>query len=238
MNVLLSLGCLLAVLFGVACILLHDVVRSRSLQRRGRSLGLSFEPISEPVTGPQLKATSCVQDGCSTAAFNVLTGRAGEFQVRVFDLRDESFESPAFTTVAAFRSQNADLPSFEIGLKGLLGRIAEALKARRAAAGKENLINQQFFIRCVGDEKRIRDFLTPPRLERLRLYVNRYRLTCNPEWVFIYRPGKKIKAKDVTQFLEETTRIAEALLTCASDLQKTASGAAGNRLSASRGAGG
>ena len=101
---------------------------------------------------------------------------------------------PVLTTVAAFRSQTANLPSFELSLKGLLGRIAEALKTRRAAAGKENLSNQ-FFIRGAADEQRIHDFLTPPRLERLRLYVNRYRLTCNPEWVFIYRPGIKIKAK-------------------------------------------
>jgi len=237
MNVLLALGCLLAVLLFVTGMLLRDVVRSRSLQRRARSLGLSFEPISEPVTGPQLKATSCLQDGCSTVAFNVLAGRVGGFQVRVFDLRDESAEAPVLTTVAAFRSQTANLPSFEIGLKGLFGRIAEALKARPATVGKENLSNQ-FFIRGAADAKQINDFLTPPRLERLRLSVNRYRLTCNPEWAFVYRPGIKIKAKELSHFLEETTKIAEALLTCASDLQKTASGAAGNRLSISRGASG
>jgi hypothetical protein len=235
MNVLLALGCLFAVLLGVACMLLRDVVRSRSLQRRGRSFGLTFEPISEPVTGPQLKATSCLQDGCSTVAFNVLAGRVGGFEVRVFDLRDESLEAPVLTTVAAFRSQNANLPSFELSLKGLFGRIAEALKTRRAAAG-ENLPNQ-FFIRGAADEQRIHNFLSPPRLERLRLYVNRYRLTCNPEWVFIYRPGTKIKAKDFSHFLEETKKIAEALLTCASDVQEASSGATGGRLSVSRGAG-
>ena len=222
-------------LLGVACMLLRDVVRSRSLQRRGRAFGLTFEPISEPVTGPQMKATSCLQDGCSTAAFNVLAGHVGGFEVRVFDLRDESLEAPVLTTVAAFRSQNANLPSFELSLKGLFGRIAEALKTWRAAAGK-NLSNQ-FFIRGAADEQRIHDFLSPPRLERLRLYVNRYRLTCNPEWVFIYRPGTKIKAKDFAHFLEETAKIAEALLTCASDMQETAAGAAGGRLSVSRGAG-
>ncbi len=235
MNVLLALGCLFAVLLGVACMLLRDVVRSRSLQRRGRAFGLTFEPISEPVTGPQMKATSCLQDGCSTVAFNVLAGHVGGFEVRVFDLRDESLEAPVLTTVAAFRSQNANLPSFELSLKGLFGRIAEALKTWRAAAGK-NLSNQ-FFIRGAADEQRIHDFLSPPRLERLRLYVNRYRLTCNPEWVFIYRPGTKIKAKDFAHFLEETAKIAEALLTCASDMQETAAGAAGGRLSVSRGAG-
>lgn len=237
MNVLLALGCLFAVLLGVAGILLRDVVRSRSLQRQGRSLGLSFEQVSEPVTGPQLKATSCLQDGCSTVAFNVLAGHVGGFQVRVFDLRDESFESPVLTTVAAFRSQTAKLPSFEVGLKGFFGRIAEALKAPRAAAGAESLSNQ-FLLRCAEDEQRIREFLTPPRLERLRLYVNRYRLTCDPEWVFIYRPGKKTKARNLSNFLEETTKIAEALLSCASESRNTASGAAGGELSISTSAGG
>ena len=111
MNVVLALGCLIAVLSCLACIFLRDVFRSRSLQRRGRALGLSFETVSEPVAGPQMKATSCLQDGFSTVAFNVLTGRAGEFQVRVFDLRDESFETPVLTTVAAFRSQTANVPS-------------------------------------------------------------------------------------------------------------------------------
>jgi hypothetical protein len=237
MNVVLALGCLIAVLLCLACIFLRDVVRSRSLQQRGRSLGLSFETVSESVTGPQMKATSCLHDGFSTVAFNVLTGRVGEFQVRVFDLRDESFETPVLTTIAAFRPQIANLPSFELSLRGLCGRIAEAIGARGMGAGKEELSNQ-FLIRCAADEKRIQDFLTPPRLERLRLYVDRYRLSCNPEWIFIYRPGIRIKAKRFSRFLEETTRIAEALLTCASDVQKTASGAAGGTLSISHGAGG
>ena len=51
MNVVLALGCLLLVLLSVAGILLRDVIRSRSLQRRGRSLGFSFEAVSEAVTG-------------------------------------------------------------------------------------------------------------------------------------------------------------------------------------------
>jgi hypothetical protein len=236
MNVFLALGCLLAVLVGVACILLRDMVRSRNFERRGRSLGLSFEAISEPVAGPRLTAASCLQDGCSNVVFNVLSGRVGGFQVRVFDLRDESFATPVLTTVAAFRSETVNLPSFELSLKGFFGRIAEALKAWRTAAGQQNLANQ-FFIRDAADEQRIQDFLTPPRLERLRLDVNRYRLTCNSEWVFVYRPGTKIKPKNLSHFLQETTKIAEALLMCASDSEKAASGAAGGRLSMSRSAG-
>jgi hypothetical protein len=236
MNVLLALGCLLAVLLCVAGILLRDVVRSRSLLGRGRSLGLSFVATSEAVTGAQPQTTACPQDGFSPVAFNVLASRAGEFQVRIFDLRDENFETPVLTTVAAFHAQTADLPSFEIGRKGLFGRIAEALKARRAAASKEDIFHQ-FFIRGATDEKRIHAFLTQPRLERLRLYGGRYHLACNSEWVFVYRPGVKIKAKDVSHFLEETTKIAEALLPSASDLQETAPRAAGG-LSVSRGASG
>jgi hypothetical protein len=198
-------------------------------------LGLSLEAISEPLTGPRLNVTPCLQDESSTVAFNVLAGRVGGFQVRVFDLRDENLEAPVLTTVAAFRSQT-DLPSFEMSLKGLCGRIAEALKAR-PTGGEDKNPSKQLFIRKASDEQRICDFLTPPRLERLRLHVNRYRLTCNPEWVFIYRPGARIKARHLSQFLEETTKIAEALMTCASDLEKSAFGAAGGELSISRGAG-
>ena len=51
----------------------------------------------------------------------------------------------------------------------------------------------------------------------------------------------KISAKDFSRFLEETTRIAQTLITCALEAQKIAqkiaSGAANSRLSASRGAG-
>jgi len=231
MNVLLALGCLLAVLLGVAGILLRDAVRSRSLQRRASALGFSFEPVSDQATGPQLKTSSCLQDGCSTVAFNVLTGEAGGFRVRIFDLRDESLETPALTTVAAFRSQSA-LPGFELGLRGLFGRVAEVLRAR-PANGKEKLA-KQFSIGGAADDKRVEEFLTVPRMERLRLSMNQYRITCNPEWVFVYRPGIKIKARDFSYFLEETTRIAEALLKCASNLQKTAPGGG---LSISRGAG-
>ena len=153
MNVVLALGCLLAVLLGVAGIFLRDVVRSRSLQRRGSALGFSFEPVSDQATGPQLTTNSCLQDGCFTVAFNVLTGEADGCQVRIFDLRDESLETPVLTTVAAFRSQAA-LPAFELGLRGLLGRVAEALKAR-PAGGKEKLA-KQFLIGSAVDDKRVR----------------------------------------------------------------------------------
>jgi hypothetical protein len=235
MNVLLALGCLLAVLLCVAGILLRDVVHSRGLQRRGRALGFSFEAVGEAVKVPQLNATSCVQEACSSVVFNVLAGHAGGLQVRVFDLRDESLESPVLTTVAAFRSPTGEC-LFELGLKELCRQIAEALKARPARPGQGNL-SHRFFTRGAADDQRIHDFLAAPRLERLRLSMNRYRLSCNPEWIFIYRPGVKIKAKGFSRFLEETTKIAQALMTCASDVQKSASGAASSMLSVSRGAG-
>ena len=138
MNVVLALGCLLLVVLSVAGILLRDVIRSRGLQRRGRSLGFSFEAVSEAVTGPELKATSCVQQGCSSIAFNVLAGVANGFQVRVFDVRDERLESPVLTTVAAFRSSTIDPSAFELGMQGLLRRIADALESRRLAGPGES----------------------------------------------------------------------------------------------------
>ena len=52
--------------------------------------------------------------------------------------------------------------------------------------------------------------------------MNRYRLSCSPEWFFVYRPGMKIRAKDFSRFLEETTRIAQTLITCALEAQKIA----------------
>ena len=87
------------------------------------------------------------------------------------------------------------------------------------------------------NDKRMDDLLASSRLERLRLTMNRYRLSCSPEWLFVYRPGMKIRAKDFSRFVEETTRIAQTLITCASEVRKIASGAASNRLSVSRGAG-
>ena len=233
MNVLLALGCLLAVLLCVAGVLLRDVVRSQGLEQRGRPLGFSFAAVSEAVEGPQLNARACVQKGCSSVAFNVLTGHTDGLQVRIFDLRDERLESPVLTTVAAFRSPTAGR-LFELGLKGLCRQIAEELQAR--ASGPQENLSHRLFIRGAADNQRIHDFLTQPRPEGLRLSMNRYRLSCAPEWVFIYRPGMKIKAKDFSRFLEETTGIAQALVSCSAAAQMNASGAAG-LLSASRGAG-
>jgi len=236
MNVVLALGCLLIVLLSAAGILLRDVIRSKDLQRRGRSLGFSFEAISEAVTGPELKATSCVQQGCSSVAFNVLTGVANGLKVRVFDVRDERLESPVLTTVAAFRSSVIEPSAFELGMKSLVRRIADAPELRRACPGQENLLGG-FSIHRLTNDTSMDDLLASPRLERLRLTMNRYRLSCSPEWFFVYRPGIKIRAKDFSRFLEETARIAQALITCASEVQKIASGAASGGRSISRGAG-
>ena len=151
MNLVLALGCLLLVLLNVACVLLRDVIRFQGLQRRGLSLGLSFEAVSEAVTGPELKASSCVQQGCSGVAFNVLAGVANGFQVRVFDVRDERLESPVLTTVAAFRSSAIESSAFELGMKGLLRRIAGALESRPACPGQENVSSRFSIHRLTND---------------------------------------------------------------------------------------
>ena len=148
MNVLLALGCLLAVLLCVAGILLRDVVRSRSLQRRGRSLGLSFEPVCEPVPGPSAESDivppGWVLHNCLQRV-NRLCRRLPGSRLRSprRKLRNSGFDHGC-----RLRSQTADLPSFELGLKGSWDELPKRFeRVRQPTARKTFRISSSSAVR-------------------------------------------------------------------------------------------
>lgn len=237
MNVLLAVAFGVAVLIFVVMLVVRDRARSKRLEQQARLLGLSFEDVSNPLEGVHPGRIPLLLENASAGGFNVLTGTVRGLQVRVFDLRNEAVELPFWTTVAGFHLDTAALPTFELGVKGLGERISKVLKKPQVVVNHQGF-GPQYSIRCVTDQKQTYDFLTPTRLQQLRLHLGNFHLACCPEWVFIYRPGFKVEPSDLPRFMERASEIASSLLyeTPASD-PKGETGRDGTRHSHVAGAG-
>jgi hypothetical protein len=211
MNILLALACLFAMSLFVIGIVLRDWLRSKQLERQARLLGFSFQEMSRPLAGAHLQAAPFLVDGPGTIAFNVLTGSSGDLEVCVFDLYDHGTEAPLSSTVAAFHSREGGLPSFEVSRRWPLGRACESAKGPRLVFERESL-GRRFSVRCVSDARQVNGFLMRMGLERLDSAIEQYRVACCPEWVFVFRPGKKVKPAEIARFITETSTVAKALL--------------------------
>jgi hypothetical protein len=124
------------------------------------------------------------------------------------------------------RSRQLRRRALQLGVKRACRRIGESFKEQFLAL-KDGGHSPRLFVHCEADEQRVRDFLTPFRLERLRSLIDHYRVTCSPEWGSIHRPGRKISPQALGQFLEETRKIAELLLACAPGVESASAGCSG-----------
>ena len=195
----------------------------RAIEREARELGLAFSAYAKPFEGSDVHGLPLVQGDPSVGASNVVQATIDGRQAFVLDLPScEACEAEVphppftFTTVAAFRCPGGTIPEFEIGRKGLLLKVCDALWQRPAVI-EDREFAKEFFVHC-PEPKKVHDWLTPAKLEQLRPAVTPFHVSANGNWIFIVRPGAQIPPEQFPAFLRESSRIAAALLqecTCA-----------------------
>jgi hypothetical protein len=225
MNILLALVCLLAIIALVVGIVLRDWLRSRALAQQARVLGFFFAGTAKPFLGAELNAAPFLDDGPRTRVFNVISGSFDSREFLLFDLYGHGTETPLASSVAAFCWRGAPLPAFEVAPVMPLGCACAGIKGPRLVLSGTGLW-RRVSIRNLGDAGQLDLARLRSALEPLEAILPRYRVACCPEWIFVCRPGKKIRPSAVNVFLQESSRIAAAVL----------EGVGGKHVSASSGA--
>ncbi len=209
---LIVAGC---AVFGAAVFLCYafcDRLRSKYLGQEARRLGFSFEAVGHPFEGSNVDGLTLLEKGQSTLAQNVVRGIISDTPVVIFEKPVYVSEHPVGVTFAAFRVPRADLPLFHVRSKDALERLEGALSAKPADFQiPDRNFTREFCLEC-SNEAGSREFFTPARLQCLCTHAHKLRIESSPEWLLIYRPGCKVRAKDLSQFLQMTLTVASGLL--------------------------
>jgi hypothetical protein len=206
------------VLGAIAVLASQELLRSRhsrAIEREARKLGLAFSVAAMPFEGTDVHGLTPLQENPCIEAANIVQGSVDGRRVLVLELPfceacEEETPCLHFTTIAAFRCPGGELPEFEIGRKGPLSKVADALW-RKPAVVDDREFAKDFFV-CCEEPARVHDWLTPAKLAELRQPSPPFQISANADWILIYRPGVRIRTEQVAEFLQETSRIAGALL--------------------------
>jgi hypothetical protein len=188
---------------------------SRAMEREARKLGLAFSVAANPFEGSDVHGLPVLQGDSSMEAANVVRSSVDGRDALVLELPfcevcEEETPCLHFTTVAAFRCPRGEMPEFEIGRKTALSKFGDVLW-RKPAVIEDREFAKEFFVCCEEPEK-VHDWLTPAKLAELRQSSPSFHISANADWILIYRPGICVRAEQVAAFLQETSRIAAALL--------------------------
>jgi hypothetical protein len=213
--VLAIVGLVLSALAVLASQELFRSRHSRAIEREARRLGLTFSVAAKPFIGSDVHGLTPLQGDPSLEAANIVQGtvnglRALVLEVPFCEVCEEETPCLHFTTVAAFRCPGCELPEFEIGRKGPLSKVADALW-RKPAVVDDREFAKDFFV-CCEEPARVHDWLTPAKLAELRQPSPPFHISANVDWILICRPGVRIRAQQMAEFLRETSRVAAALL--------------------------
>jgi hypothetical protein len=210
MELALFFGTLAAI--GLGLFLLDCLFTRRRLERleaQAHALGFSFARTAQPFAGSSIEGL-CILADDSAAVINVMQGRAGGCDAIVFELARLNPACPmvAATTVAAFRCTCGRLPVLAIGDRDLAHRLDDLAVHRHDSALGDTA---PFFVHC-ADQRRAHEFLTPARLQHLRATARHFRIESSSDWIFVYRPGVRIRPEALPEFLQGTSVIASGLL--------------------------
>jgi hypothetical protein len=189
----------------------HD----RSIEHEAMELGLAFSAGARPFEGSDVHGLPLLQGDPSTEAANVVRATIDGRQALLLELPcceicEAETPHQHFTTVAAFRCPGGETPEFEIGKKSMWSKLNDALRKKPAVIDDREFA-REFFVHC-QEPKKVHDWLTPQKLAKLRPAPHQFHIDANSDWILIYRPGSRIPAAQFPAFLQETSRIAAALL--------------------------
>lgn len=190
-------------------------LHNRSIAREARELGLAFSADARPFEGSDVHGLPLLRGNPSLEVANVVDATIDGRRALVLELPSGEVceaETPHqhFTTVAAFRCSEGEVPEFEIGRKSSLSKMGDALW-HKAEVVDDREFAKEFFVHC-QEPKRVHDWLTPEKLAKLRPAVAPFHVSANSDWILIFRPGAQIAPSQVPAFLRESSRIATALL--------------------------
>jgi hypothetical protein len=208
MTAIVALGCALCAATGlwICCVL--EKRRSDALAREAHRLGLSFQSRSLPFAGSRVDGLTILPEGDSTEVANLLSGGTSARSVLIFDLSVYCESNLIVTTIAAFRNRSGGLPVCQIGPHNTLTRLDQYVTRNVVRSDSDNDFSSRFYVHT-ADESGVHDLLNDSTRRHLLRHSCEYRMDIGPDWILVYKPGKKMPCDSIQQFMTSATSMTE-----------------------------
>jgi len=186
--------------------------RSQELSQLASQLGFTFmgNAWHGPTVDPRYK--TCLLQHTRGRFDNVMVGIAGGLEAIVFDYSYSAGKSTITQTIACYRKK-MQLPPFALKPEGLFDRIGDAFVHNDIDFPSHRVFSDRYALKS-PDETGTRQLFTPSLLSYMEQIPTdkQWRIEANATNLFVYRPGKRISPADLSAFLQETSTIAQAIL--------------------------
>ncbi len=203
---------LAAVLVVVAAIRMAaraERARTEALQQAAVTAGLTFEAEGDLRQLQALGDLPLYSHGHSKRVMNVMSGRSGTGEVKVFDYRYTTGggkESHTWRqTVALFPGGGRGLPDFVLAPENVLHKLGQLLGYQDIDFDSSPAFSSHYLLRG-ADETAIRAAFT----DDVRMFLEQqqgWSVEVQAGNIGIYRSGKRVKPEDLTTFLEQAQSI-------------------------------
>jgi hypothetical protein len=188
--------------------------RTQALTTVALEIGFVFAGESwKNVPQAPLLQTALFNKGRAKYFQNIMTGSVDRLHASVFDYSYTvgwgRYSRVYNQTVAAYRKNDAALPSFSLYPQGLVHKIWEAMVHKDVAFHSQLDFFRRYYVRSL-EKERVNILFTPALLTFLEGFdkKKKWRVEGLSDTLIIYRSGKKSKPEDVRSFLEGTSSLA------------------------------
>lgn len=201
---------ILTVLVVVPAIALVGLVLYFQSARRKKLIAASAEVGLVPIDPDELRVSEVPLFAHTGATVELaFMGSAGGFESYLFELEEGSGRSRHNVTVIGFLRHDVSLPYFQLHHRSLLERMSAAFAGDRVEIQGDEDFARKFILRG-ADAETIRNYFQPQVLSYLSgLPEDNWVLEGNGDSLVLYRPGRRVAAKNIFSFIQEMATIAQ-----------------------------
>lgn len=196
-----------ALFLGVSFVgrLCFEKQRTTGLRGVADQMGLEFQPKGDPSLQYSMSRFHLLKQGRSGKLKNLMVGSTNEVQTAIFEYeyitgRGNSRRRHT-QTVIGFVSPTLAMPDFELRPSHFFHKIAKVVGYQDIDFEMHPRFSKRYVLRG-PNEKRIRNFFTPERLD----FLAEHRGICveaSRDQMIFYRAGKRIRPNDLQGLMEE-----------------------------------
>jgi len=212
-EILLIIAAVLAALGLVALIIIlvrkYEQQRTDALKALAASMQLSFSKQPDPGLLSSLGRFPLFSQGHSRKAKNVMTGKADEIGITLFDYRYTTGAGKSqhthVQTVVVLSSGQLALPAFSLKPQNIFHNIGKAFGYQDIDFTTHPLFSERYLLRG-ADENAVRLCFTDPVLEYFE-QRQKLSLEAGGDTLVFFRADKKSKPEDLPQLLKDAFHV-------------------------------
>ncbi|MCP3906199.1 MAG: hypothetical protein GY715_21450 [Planctomycetes bacterium] len=191
---------------------LGEKKRREGMERAARDMGLEYRQEDRALPG-RIGSLPLLTTGRRGHAGNVMSGTIEDLELLLFDYRyttgSGKNRSTHRQTVAAFRLDGAVLPEFKLRAERFYHKIAGVFGWKDIDFDEHPEFSKQYALSGT-DEASVRAMFTPDVITFLES-VPRLSAEGHGAWLIVFRPGRRVTAERIHEFLDESFTVCNRL---------------------------